>query len=465
MPKYAIIDLETTGGPASKNSIIDIAIYIHDGKTIIDSFSSLVDPGRPIPYNITYLTGINDDMVKGAPFFHEIAKDIVTLTKDCIFVAHNVSFDYGFIKEEFDRLGYNYSRQIICTVKESRKWLPGYKSYSLGKLCNQLGISIEGRHRAHGDALATVSLFEMIINKAGSKLFEPESNNNGICLNVIKQARKLPEVCGIYKFYNNNGKLIYVGKSKNIRKRVLQHLSNQKTKKSIKMAMEIADIAYEPLGSELFALLCENNEIKIKQPLYNRAQRRTKFPFGIFKSKNLLGYSTLEVESVKQRRSKPILSFGSKQQAINFIELWVRDYKLCPKLCGLDNSSSYCFSYHLDKCNGACQKEESYKDYNTRFNTFINKALWHQEEFLIIDKARHKEEILILHIKHGRYLGYAFIDTGFGEPSIDFMMESIKWQNDYKDSINIIQQYISRKKIKILDLKRLSQMGIQKSLF
>ena len=166
---YAIIDIETTGQAANTGRITEIAIFVHDGFAITDSFSSLINPECYIPGFITNLTGIDNEMVRTAPRFYEIAKRIVEMTQDNVFVAHNVSFDYKFIQHEFKRLGYNYQRNTMCTVRMGRKFLPGYKSYSLGRLCEELGITINGRHRAAGDALATVKLFELILARKALK--------------------------------------------------------------------------------------------------------------------------------------------------------------------------------------------------------------------------------------------------------------------------------------------------------
>jgi DNA polymerase-3 subunit epsilon len=166
---YTIIDIETTGQSAAKGKITEIAIIVHNGFGVIDAFTSLINPECLIPGFITSLTGIDNQMVKSAPKFYEIARRIVEMTTDRVFVAHNVNFDYKFIQEEFKRLGYDYQRETICTVKMGRKFMPGYKSYSLGKLCSELGISIEGRHRAEGDALATVKLFELILARKALK--------------------------------------------------------------------------------------------------------------------------------------------------------------------------------------------------------------------------------------------------------------------------------------------------------
>jgi len=162
---YSIIDIETTGNQYKFGKITEIAIYQHNGYEVTGSFSSLINPEMDIPFFITRLTGINNDMVKDAPKFYEVAKKIIEFTAGRIFIAHNVNFDYKFIKEEYKRLGYEFEQKTLCTVKLSRKLLPGHPSYSLGKLCSDLGIEINGRHRASGDALATVKLFEILLEK------------------------------------------------------------------------------------------------------------------------------------------------------------------------------------------------------------------------------------------------------------------------------------------------------------
>ena len=166
---YAIIDIETTGNTHKSGKITEIAIFIHDGFGIVDSFSTLINPECYISPFITRLTGISNEMVSNAPRFYEVAKKIVEMTDDKVFVAHNVNFDYRFVQEEFIRLGYDYQRKTMCTVRMGRKYLPGHRSYSLGNLCGELGITINGRHRAAGDALATVKVFEMIMDCKAKK--------------------------------------------------------------------------------------------------------------------------------------------------------------------------------------------------------------------------------------------------------------------------------------------------------
>ena len=166
---YAILDIETTGGKYNEEGITEIAIYRFDGHEIVDQFSSLINPERPIQPFVVNLTGINNEMLRQAPKFYEVAKRIIEITDDCILVAHNALFDNRILTTEFDRLGYPFEKQTLCTVELAKKLIPDMPSYSLGKLVRALGIPLTDRHRAQGDAKATVSLFKMLLAKDTSK--------------------------------------------------------------------------------------------------------------------------------------------------------------------------------------------------------------------------------------------------------------------------------------------------------
>ena len=230
MSKYAIIDVETTGGQAGgADRITEIAIIIHDGTQIIEQFATLLNPERSIPYTITSLTGISDDMVRDAPKFYEVAKKIIELTEGAIFVAHNVQFDYGFVQHEFKRLGYHFQRKRLCTVRLSRKILPGHASYSLGKLTAALGIRLTGAHRALNDTLATTQLFERLLQTDTADEISVMLNYGVVATRLpphitMEMLDDLPESTGVYYFYNADNTVIYVGKSINIRKRIMEHV-------------------------------------------------------------------------------------------------------------------------------------------------------------------------------------------------------------------------------------------------
>jgi DNA polymerase-3 subunit epsilon len=285
--RYAIVDIETTGGLVKRDKITEIAIVVHNGEEIIEQYQTLVNPERSIPSFITDMTGITNDMVADAPLFCEVAKDIVLKTEGAVFVAHNARFDYGFLREEFSRLGYTYTRKQLCTVRLSKKLLPQLRSHSLDSLIRHYQLKVDNRHRALDDALATAEIFRKMTFMA--------DGNNGIndIINLgIREAKlppgisldhlhALPEAAGVYYFHDDTGKVIYVGKSIHIKKRVIQHFA-EISNKAGKMQQRVHDITYTLTGSELIAQLLENSEIKKLQPDINRAQRRKSFPFAIY---------------------------------------------------------------------------------------------------------------------------------------------------------------------------------------
>ena len=270
---YAIIDIETTGGSPKNSKITEIAIYKHDGEKIIDEYQTLIDPEMPIPPFIVQLTGISDKMVSEAPKFFEVAKKIIEFTEGCIFVAHNVGFDYGIMRIEFKTLGYDYRLPHLCTVRTSRYVLPGKDSYSLGKLTRSLGIQLVGRHRAGGDAFATAQLFTLLMKTDPNNLenfVQEEVNPKRLHPNLnLATLEEIPNKTGVYRFFNDTNQLIYIGKSIHIKKRIEQHLRNNKTLKAVKMQKEISRIEFELTGSELLSLLKESILIKEHQPIYN----------------------------------------------------------------------------------------------------------------------------------------------------------------------------------------------------
>jgi DNA polymerase III subunit epsilon len=389
---FAIIDIETTGGRHS-DKITEIAIFVHDGTKIIDEFSTLINPEISIPPFISSLTGITNDMVADAPKFYDVAKKIVEMTADKIFVAHNVSFDYNFIKSEFKSLGFEYKRKTMCTVKLSRKLIPAMNSYSLGEICSELNININGRHRAAGDALATVKLFEYLlsINENEIDLFSElriDSLGNLHPLLDKGKIESLPEETGVYYFYDERKELIYVGKSNNIYSRVLTHFRNYKSRKSVTMRDSIADIDYLLTGSELVALLHESHEIKKNVPLFNRSQRRTIYTYGIFSSVNENGYICLNAEKIKDDQKVPHTVFYSADYARSCLDGLVSQYNLCQKFCGLYESSGACFHHSVKICNGACIGAEGTEAYNSRVIQALKQFEFEDKNFFVIDKGR-----------------------------------------------------------------------------
>ena len=452
---YAIVDIETTGGSARLERITEIAVYIHDGKRIVDEYSTLVNPERNIPYFITALTGISNEMVEDAPKFFEVAKKIVEITEGNIFVAHNARFDYSFIRQEFSMLGYNFKRPLLDTVSLSRKLLPGHKSYSLGNLCKDLGIEIRGRHRASGDALATVRLMELLLEK------DRERNDGGLVKNrkasklhpalELQKIADLPEEPGIYYFHNESGEIIYVGKSRNLYQRVNTHLSNNTSSREMEMRSFIADISWERTGSELVALLLESAEIKTRKPLYNRAQRRTGFRWGIYSYTDENGYIRLEYRNVNDD-AVPLALFSSKENVRAKLDQVISEYNLCQKLCGMYETAGQCFHRQVSLCRGACCGEEEPRSYNERALMALDEFVFRERNFFIIDRGRDTEERSVVKIVNGKYAGYGYFninDVGFGLTAIH---DCIRNARDNRDIQVIIKGYLKNHRVeKIID--------------
>ncbi len=449
---YAIIDIETTGGSARIEKITEIAIYQHDGNKITGEFVSLVNPERNIPYFITNLTGITNEMVEDAPRFFEIAKQIVEFTEGRTFVAHNARFDYSFIREEFKSLGFNYKRNLLDTVSLSRKLLPGHKSYSLGNICKDLRISINGRHRAAGDALATVKLFEILNEKDkevhGSKASLMKNTklsklHPGLDTNKLET---IPEEPGVYYFYNEKKDLIYIGKSRNLQQRISTHLSNNTTNKAMEMRDQIADIAWEPTGSELIALLKESSEIKLNKPVYNRAQRRSGFQWGIFSFTDENGYINFRYGTLNNE-DIPISVFTSKEKAKSKLTSLVESLVLCQKLSGLYDSEGACFHFQVGICRGACCDREPAEAYNERASKATEEFMFSRRNFFIIDKGRDDEERCAVKIVNGKYSGWGYFsinEMGFG---LSALHECIIHSADNHDIQVILKQYLRNYKV------------------
>ena len=307
---YAIVDIETTGGHAAASGITEIAIRIHDGSRVIDSFETLLNPGRIIPVSIQALTGINPEMIRDSPTFADQAAKIHQILSGCIFVAHNVNFDYSFVKHHLGLAGFAYNAPKLCTVRLSRKLIPGKASYSLGKLCDGLGIAIENRHRAGGDVDATVILFEKLIaadsqGHIGSML-KKTSKEQLLPPNLDKeQFMALPSCPGVYYFKDHTGKEIYVGKAADIKKRVTQHFTGHNTNAQRQHFLRnIYSVSCEPCGSELMALILEASEIKRLWPQYNRALKRPEFRFALYTYEDGDGFLDTKVYFNKEAKPK-----------------------------------------------------------------------------------------------------------------------------------------------------------------
>jgi len=444
---YTIIDIETTGNGIKGNKITEISIFKYDGGQIVDEFTSLVNPQSPIPYFITGLTGIDDQMVQNAPVFHEIADTIQSITEGCIFVAHSVNFDYGVIKEEFRQIGIDFTRKKLCTVRLSRQLIPGLRSYSLGKLCSAVQIPLVDRHRARGDAHATVLLFEQLLNKPESedvfkKFLNARSQEATLPPHLPKSVfDSIPQKPGIYYFMDQKGEIIYVGKAINLKKRVLGHFYD-KSRKEIQMCSETANIDFKLAGSELVALLMESAEIKRLFPPYNRAQKRTGRQYAIFAYEDRNGVMHLAYNTIKGVPT-PLKIFHNQTACRSYLEEICKSFSLCPRYCHLQQTNAACSHHEINTCEGICRGKEAVEDYNQKVDKAIDHMKILASEIRIIkEKGRDANESAVVLIADGIYKGFGFIDTDIEISTLEDVEAFITPQKHTVETESILTQYL-----------------------
>ena len=457
---YAILDIETTGGKYNEEGITEIAIYKFDGHQIVDQFCSLVNPERNIQPFVINLTGINNQMLRNAPKFHEVAKRIIEITDNCTIVAHNAQFDNRILSTEFDRLGYPFEKNMLCTVELSKKLIPDLPSYSLGKLVRSLGIPITDRHRAQGDAKATVELFKLLLEKDIEKVIISDTikkdSKRQLAPKLLDIIEAAPTAIGVYYMHRKNGKIIYVGKSTNIKKRLTQHFTND-NKKSKKIQLEVVSVSYEETGNDLIAQLKESQEIKKLKPIFNHALKTNIFQSQLYSYMDDNGYINLRIEKVpiEQEEEKNIITtFTNYQQAKSLLYKITDEFHLCQKLNHLGKTEGACFNHGLKTCHGACIELETPIDYNTRVQKFIEKSSYEFDDMILIDKGRSIQEHSVILIKNGTYRGYGFFNLNFQINNPEVLKSIINPMENNRDTQHIIQSYLRKNKVqKILKLE------------
>ncbi len=448
---YAIVDIETTGGYAENHRVTEIAIYHYDGMQITDQFHTLINPGRTIPQFITGLTGITSEMVSDAPTFEDIASEIHDWLKDRVFVAHNAHFDYSFLKKEFEGAGIVWNTKKLCTVRLSRKIIPGLSSYSLGRLAESLGIKISDRHRAGGDAEATAKIFDVLMKRDQtgviSKGLKRNSGDAILPPNLQKEEYdKLPAKAGVYYFLDARGTVIYVGKAIDIKKRIAGHFSGEAREwNRSNIRNEIHHITYELTGSELIALILESQEIRRIWPKYNLAQKYRVEEWGVYDYEDRNGYLRFAVNIVN-RGTKPLITFTSKGDAWNFMWEKVKEFDLCPKLSGLQVAKGLCFSHQTGSCKGACQGVEKVKKYNERVQMSIESFFEAGQTVAIIGKGRRPDEKSVVLVEKGNYLGFGFFDEAENISDLESARNFIKPSKDNRVVQNIVNSYLTNPK-------------------
>lgn len=421
---FAIIDIETTGGFAGANGITEIAIILFDGKTIEGQYETLINPGIPIPHFITTLTGISNEMVYSAPKFEDVAANIFNLLQGRIFVAHNVNFDYSFVKHHLQLHGFELNSKKLCTVRLSRKVFPGYARYGLGSICRQMGIEMTNRHRAMGDAAATVKLFYKILeaDTEGHMQVMLKGKNKEQYLPPhipVEQVEKLPYFPGVYYFHNQKGKIIYVGKARNLQQRVKSHFSNNdKTRRKQDFLRDVCSVSHQVCGSELMALILECAEIRRLWPAHNRSLKRFEHTYGLYSFEDQNGYIRLGIEK-KRKHLQPIYTFNLLQQGYLLLRKLVKEFTLDEGLCFVDK-----------------QKQPTREDpdsYNRRVRQAIETLNEQLPTFALMGNGKSDKEQSCLLIEQGRFYGMGYVPQQYTVSDINELKTNLTQypDNDY----------------------------------
>lgn len=402
---YAIVDIETTGGHASAFGITEVAVFIHDGTRVVKHFETLINPHQIIPKYITALTGIDNRMVETAPDFEDVAEVLFELLNDKIFIAHNVNFDYSFLKHHLKSAGYDLTAKKLCTVRLGRKVFPGLPSYSLGNLCRSLALPIENRHRAGGDAKATVKLFEHYLANGADvhiqEMLKKSSAEQWLPMHLSKEdVKQLPVTPGVYYFHDAKGKIIYVGKAINIRKRVSSHFThNDPDRKRQNFLRLITKISCRECATELEAIVLESTEIKRLWPKYNYSQKQPAQKFALYMFEDNKGYLRLAID--KKKKNLPSLySFNLLHEGLVMLKRMIEEFELNEKLCFIDKTAF-------------TENDLAFLEPTLEYNVKIKKAMAALEArlptFAVIDNGIKKEENLCLLIDRGSFWGMGYL--------------------------------------------------------
>ena len=439
--EYAIVDIETTGGHAADGGITEVAILIHDGSAIIDRYETLINPQRPIPYFIQALTGIDNEMVIEQPPFYEVAKTIYSLLEGRVFVAHNVNFDYSFLKHQLALAGYTLNVSKLCTVRMSRKIKPGLKSYSIGRLCDVLNIPIENRHRAMGDAEATSILFSKLLD------WDKDGHREGMLKRMAKEQQlpanlpcemidNLPTSPGVYYFKDKEGRIIYVGKAINIKKRVSSHfVGHNPSMQRQNFIKHVFSISFELCGTELMALLLEANEIKRLWPLYNRAMKGFESKYGLFSYEDQNGYMRLAIDKLK-KFVRCIHPFQRAADAAITLNKLIVDFNLERSLCSFGNTV---------KVNSIANMDRPLPEvYNLAVMEALDSLLNELPSFVIIDKGRVEGEKSCIWVEKGVFYGMGYIDQYTDLSSLEDIKTTLTRYNSNNYMMQLIKAYAEK---------------------
>ena len=375
LPCYVLLDLETTGATPTQDRITEIGLIRYENGIEVGRWTTLINPEVSISPFIQRLTGITQSMVKNAPTFFEVRNTLLDWVDDAVLCAHNVRFDYGFLKNEFKRIGITFQKKLLCTVKLSRKLYPQHKGHGLDAIIERFKLVCENRHRAMGDTEMMAAFIAAAFNELGEHAVQEAAlallKQQAIPANLDQlEINAIPDTFGVYLFHGESA-LLYVGKSVTLRTRVLSHFQgDHSSAKEMRIAQEIKRIEYRVTSGELGALLLESHLIKEFQPIHNRQLRRERQlcawqvsddpaarPLVTLIYESDIDWTTLE---------NVFGTFKTKRQALEILNKLADEHGLCDMALGLEKGSGVCFSHQLKHCKGLCAGKESAESHRLR---------------------------------------------------------------------------------------------------
>lgn len=439
---YAIVDIETTGGYAANNAITEVAIVLHNGHEAEGRYHTLINPLQKIPSYISALTGITQQMVADAPLFEQVAGRIARLLEGRVFVAHNVNFDYSFLKHHLEVSGHELNSRKLCTVRLGRHVFPGLPSYSLGNLCRHLDIPVYDRHRATGDVNATVLLFELML-RAGAqqhieKFLKRRAREQSLPPNLPReQVDQLPYSPGVYYFHDQKGKVVYVGKAKNLKHRVSSHFTHNGTgRQRQEFLRTIHHISFQPCGTELMAAILESIEIRRLWPAYNVSQKRFLPVYGLYCFEDRKGYLRLGIEK-KKKQLPSLYTFNLFLDGHNRLNKLIHEFNLDPRLCFVDKSA-------LAEASATLVTVDPPPVYNERVRMALQSLQQQLPTYAVVDNGRQPGEQSFILMEQGRFCGMGYVpaDVSVSTPEELKTYVTVYPETDYIRGM--ISQYVQK---------------------
>jgi DNA polymerase-3 subunit epsilon len=451
----AIVDLETTGAHPLHDRVTEVAVIEVEGGEVKDEWSTLVNPECAIPAAIQALTGISNDMVAGAPTFGRLAGDLYERLEGRVLVAHNARFDYGFLRQEFQRAGLQFRAKTLCTVKLSRRLYPEHARHNLDSLIARHGLECRARHRALGDADAVWQFLRLAAGERGAEVLAVAARQ------VAKQPSlpahldramvdAIPEAPGVYLLYGESGTPLYVGKSVDMRSRVLAHFADDlRSPRAMQLAREVRRVEWQRTAGELGALLREAALVKALLPVFNRQLRRAADLCGFaFDARRLRLVHDFDAEGIAHVHGL----FRTRRAALAALRGLADAHGLCLQALGFETArKGACFRHQIRRCAGLCAGKESVHAHHARLAAALaglKNAAWPWRGPVGVVEEDAAREATELHVVNQ----WCYVGTARSEDEVPALVEAARRPRFDLDQYKILLRHLTTRRARIVEL-------------